>query len=538
MMSAQENECGLNISEKYDISNEAPYNLSIPYFLNSNKYRTIHHDTFCRLVKITDTVNNIQINDSDALGYKTISTGTISMGINLVKRTEAELTAYFNYTTESNRVADLSLQDYRRYKYYASNFSVSDKFGRAIKYININRSKYHVNILRAIDDQSDSKFAFFIMDIDNFYYACISSMKIEICQYLKGKQYNIFSVSHGGNELEVYVDDHSAQILVDGIKLKKISSSYVSKQICGLLFENTSISNVDEFIVNYEDEYKDVGLDEAIENDDIRNGVLGYFCSFENRCSASRKNVKSGNKALKFTLLKPTNEAVLLNRDKAVHSTFMLNGNSEKGGNNYWGGLGGNRPLDSYVFSADVFFPTKGDEKWILDDLYQELIIQEHHVGWPIPFSPSISININKGRLYLNTIWQESLPVGDKVHDNPTTTRRQYFGRINTDEEEECLSSNGHGNMRTLPEYKKGIWHNITLYVKLGYTKGQKPRTILYLDNQKVIDWDTPNAYNCQEYGEYLEFGIYKWDWEKEENRDKSPIKKRVIYFDNIHYYI
>lgn len=82
------------------------------------------------------------------------------------------------------------------------------------------------------------------------------------------------------------------------------------------------------------------------------------------------------------------------------------------------------------------------------------------------------------------------------------------------------------------------IQNNITMYVKLGYNKNQEPRTVLYFDNKLVADWDTPNAYNCQEYGEFMELGVYKWNWDTEENRRKSSIKKRVIYFDNISFFI
>lgn len=523
---------------KYNIPPEVPDTLSLPYLLNSIKYRTIHHDSFCRHSNKEEIGNNALASRPKVLGYKTMSIGAISVGIRRIKKNQQQLISYFDKTRESNSLDNLCANDIRRYNHYASNSSVSNVLGRAIKYIDTQRSSYHVSLLRADDTTSDSKLAFFIKDIDNFYFARITPSKIEIGNYLNGNKTILYTSRKEERELELSIDGQNAKIFAGGEIVDSLTSFLPPSHLCGLLFDNSSVSNVDEFIVNYEDQYQDAGIDTAIENNAIHNDTLGYYCALENRCVTSRQHVKSGKKSFKFTLTKPSQSEVLQNRNNALHSTIMLNGIIKKGGNDYKGQSGGNKPLDSYIFSTDVFFPENGNENWKLDELYNELFIQEHHVGWAIPFSPSISININKGRLLINTIWQESIPIGTTVQENPTTSRGQYFGRINTDEEEISLASKGLGDLRHLPEFKKGEWHNFTLYVKLGYTFGQKPRTILYVDNKKIIDWNTPNAYNCQEYGEYLEFGIYKWDWDTQEKRDKSPINKRVIYFDNIHYFI
>ena len=75
---------------------------------------------------------------------------------------------------------------------------------------------------------------------------------------------------------------------------------------------------------------------------------------------------------------------------------------------------------------------------------------------------------------------------------------------MNSVEEELELYGKGFGNYRHLPYLERGKWHNFTMYVKLGYNENQQPRTVLYIDSKKVADWHTPNAYNCQEFGEYL----------------------------------
>ena len=194
--------------------------------------------------------------------------------------------------------------------------------------------------------------------------------------------------------------------------------------------------------------------------------------------------------------------------------------------------------MDSFVFSVDVLFPDTGTEAWLLDELFGELFIQVHHVGYRIPFSPSVAIYLHRGRLYLNTLSMEHIARGTSVKENQIEQRKYLFARINSDEEERHLCSQGYSDMTYLPLVKKGEWHNITMYIKLGYSRNQNPRTVLYLDDVKVADWDTPNAYNCQEYGEYLEFGVYKWNWKTKEDCDKTEITKRVLYFDNIKFWI
>lgn len=282
--------------------------------------------------------------------------------------------------------------------------------------------------------------------------------------------------------------------------------------LCGLYFDNTIVSSVDEFVIEQDDQFIDTGIDSLIEANNVRDGVFGHYWSMPNVCTTSKKHVKTGNKAFRFVLNKSSDSDIKKYGDKSTHSTVMLNRVIEKGGNSYFSsGNEGNKPLDSFIFSVNVLFPASGSEEWKLDELFGELFIQEHHVGYNIPFFSSISLNLNKGcSLINNTIWQESIPKGKTSAENPTTARNKFFARINTDDEEKYLKNIGYGNWSHLPILSKGEWHNFTLYVKLGYTYSQNPRTVLFVDGKKTIDWMTPNAYNCQEFGEYLEFGIYK----------------------------
>ena len=493
---------------RWGVSQPMPEKLNMEWLLSQPKYRNIHYDSFCRADNESEIGNNALPNRPNVLAYKTIKAGNIRVGI------------------QNN---------------CATNFNQSSKVGRCIKYLKTDCELFHITAIRQDEGDNDLKIAFFIQDINNFYFAKLSSHRLEVFRFKDGRVKRIYKALAGGKKLELLIDKNNYTLSVDGVKYKK---KRVGKQwstnpyLCGLLFDNESVSMIDDFIVDYPDTFEDAGIDSYVEQDLVKEPSFGTYCAEIGTGTANDKITNGSKKSYRFELKKPSQEQVKKNRDNALHSTIMLDGIKAKGGNNFCAKAGGNKPLDSFVLSVDVLFPSTGDEKWELDELFQELIIQEHHVGYGIPFSPSISININKGRLYLNTIWMEHVARGTSFTDNDLHYRGEYVGRINSDKEETYLANKGYDNYNYLPFLERGKWHNITLYVKLGYNTNQRPRTVLYLDSIKVADWNTPNAYNCQEYGEYMEFGVYKWSWDKQEYRDKTPIKKRVIYFDNIHYYI
>jgi len=484
-----------------------PDKLDINYLLSQKKYRNIHHDSFCRDDNYSEIGNNALPERPTVLAYKTIEKGKIRVGIQ---------------------------------NHCATNFNKTANDGRCIKYVNTDRNVYHITAVKPKDSDGDVKVAFWIKDIDNFYYAQLDRSTVSVYRYSKGKERKVYKSNRTGARLEVSVKNRNYEIIVDGLKVckRRLKGSAQVPTKCGLYFDNTTASWVDDFIVDYPDTFEDADIDSYVEQDLVKNPSFGTYCAEIGAGTANDKITNGSKKSFRFELKKPSQEQVDKNRDNALHSTIMLDGIKTKGGNNFCAKAGGNKPLDSFVLSVDVFIPDTGDEKWELDEYFQELIIQEHHVGYNVPFSPSISININKGRLFLSTIWMEHIARGETVYDNDLHYRGEYVGRINSNEEEVYLAGKGYDNLSYLQYLEKGVWHNITLYVKLGYNTNQQPRTVLYLDSIKVADWNTPNAYNCQDYGEYMEFGVYKWNWDKQEYRDKTPIKKRVIYFDNIKYFI
>lgn len=492
---------------QWKIDAPMPDTLDVDYLLSLPKYRNIHHDSFCRDDNFNEIGNNALSERSEVMAYKTMTLGKINVGI------------------KNGR---------------ATNFTTSTQKGRCIKYIIAGRDDYHITAIRSNESASNIGIAYLIHDIDNFYYTTLSDKEIETYHYHNGIKEIIFKRKIGGERLEAYVYEKEVQLLVDGkrIKVFKNINSNIKETLCGLYFDNTRLSEVEDFIVDYPDAFDEVGIDEFVENGQVSNPQYGTYWALENKCTTSEIYTNNSKKSYRFELTKPYLKTGEKASDKAVHSTLMLDGITAKGGNNYCGQAGGNKPLDSFVFSVDVFFPDSGTEAWLLDELFGELFLQVHHVGYRIPFSPSIAIYIHRGRLYLNTFSMEHIARGSSVNENQIEQRKSLFARLNSDEEEKYLCNQGYGDMSSLPLFNKGKWHTITMYIKLGYNHNHNPRTVLYVDDKKVIDWNTPNAYNCQEYGEYMEFGVYKWNWSTKTDCDKTPIMKRVMYFDNIKFWI
>lgn len=398
-----------------------PEALDMNWLLRQPKYRNIHHDSFCRPDNYREIGNNALHNRPEVMAYETLSTGDIQVGI------------------RNN---------------CASNFEESKKESRAIKYIDTHRELYHITAIRYDENSKDLKVACYIQDIDNFYYVKLTAENILVCRIKDGREKAIYKASIGGSRLELSINKRRLGLSVGGVRLKniKVGRQWKSYSLfCGLLFNNESISMVEDFIVDYPDRFVDIGVDKSVENDLVETPSFGNYCAEVGACTASDKYTKGSKRSYRFELSKPTQEQVDRNRNNALHSTVMLDCKKE----------GGYRPLDSFILSVDVLFPNEGDEAWLLDELFAEVFIQVHHAGYNIPFSPSVSININRGRMYLSTIWLEAIAKGPSPFDNDLNYRAETLGRLNSDLEESYLEKKGYGNYSKYPFIKKGEWHNI-----------------------------------------------------------------------------
>lgn len=347
------------------IGNDVAKALNINKLLATKKYRVIHHDSFCREENRSEIGNNALPGRKDVMAYKTLTKGSIDVGICVRKKTDEEIAEYFKFSSQARNMESVPSNDVRRYNHYASNFRKSNLDARCIKYIEPGFGSYRITGVRGNQADGDIKIAFDVKDIDNFCYASLRESRFVIGQYQHGKHKKLYSKSKGGLRLEIELTGNSVSFAIDERQIKVLKFRKGLATPCGLLFDNRTVSLVDDFIVDYEDVYQSAGIDEAIENKKIENGRFGYYCAESNAYSVSDKIVKDGKYSYRLSLVKPSAVSVTLNRDNAVHSTIMLNGITDKGGNSYYAGSkGGNKPLDSFVLSLDVLFPDSGDEEW------------------------------------------------------------------------------------------------------------------------------------------------------------------------------
>ena len=71
----------------------------------------------------------------------------------------------------------------------------------------------------------------------------------------------------------------------------------------------------------------------------------------------------------------------------------------------------------------------------------------------------------------------------------------------------------------------RGKWTDWVFHIKLSYQADGVLE--VWKNGELVVQRKGPNTYNA-EYGPYLKFGIYKWDW------GNKNVTRRVLYFDEI----
>ena len=161
-----------------------------------------------------------------------------------------------------------------------------------------------------------------------------------------------------------------------------------------------------------------------------------------------------------------------------------------------------------------------GDEYYAKDSI-DELFWQIHTPININMLSPNVALYLQNDVIRFQTLTRKIL----------RNDRKNYHGRT---ENIAMLMNDDASEPTLLRKLKRGEWHNFTIYVKEGYSDAQLPRSIVYLDGEKVIDWFTPNLQNCGKPAAYMKTGIYKWPWTN--SSIKSVVKQRVLYYDNIFY--
>ena len=277
-----------------------PDKLDINFLLSQKKYRNIHHDSFCREDNYDEIGNNALPGRSDVLAYKTMVKGVINVGI------------------QNN---------------CATNFKITANKGRCIKYVTTNKKRYHITAVKPKDSYGDVKIAFGIKNNDNYYYARLDNRNVTVYRYSKDTASIVYKEKTTGNSLEVKIYNRNFEIIVDGQDIYKgrIKGYSQLPALCGLYFDNTAVSWVDDFIVDYPDSFDDVGIDVFVEKGQVRNPQFGTYWSLENKCATSETYTNKSKKSFRFELSKPNLNTGEMASDKAVHSTIMLDGIVAKG---------------------------------------------------------------------------------------------------------------------------------------------------------------------------------------------------------------
>lgn len=488
-----------------EVTKEAPSVLDMQVLKNYPKFRCIHHDGFDRL-------DAVPVDDKTGaeLEYYTLADGK-TIGKNSYKNKED-----LSYNEVATKGANFDVGVRLIGQDYVAMNAVSWWKHSQVKIMTVDamRSDYGMMVKRLDGMGVDAKVAFRVVDAKNYMYARVSDSDIGVYCVQNGKQ-TVVKNWRVWNACVMYVllQGETAYVYADWRFVGSCNIGATNgSNVCGLLFKGNQLSAVDDFVVDYPDEWTDNGMDAFIESGSIKKGQFGSWQAEEGLITASKKHTKDSKYSLRFELnYYPQWEPhkVASSRRTEICPKAMKSS-----------------PLDSWISSFDIYFPGKkdGNEYYAKDEL-SEAFWQSHDKGAAYGLSPHVSLSVRKGEIVFQTKSRAMLRY-DKTGVNINTVYNKD-GRIAVLVDE--LSRNASGL-----ELKRGEWHNFTIYIREGYSEAQLPRTIVYVDGRKVIDWFHPNAYNCGQNAEYLKMGIYKWPWAKDNL--KTEIKKRVLYYDNITY--
>lgn len=451
----------------------APEKCSVQTLESMPKFRCIHHDNFSRR------------NGSHVLGYPVMTSRKSKIDV-LMGGVEE------NYIFDRSR---------------------GRKSQTEIYYLDTKRQNYGFMVKRG--NGKSAAVAFRVMDVDNLYFVKADGAAAELYLVENGTMNLVKSIPTKGGNVFYFLIDNSDIYFYENYRY--IGSAGIDRfgqsTVCGLYFSNKFDSEIQEFVVDYMDKFKDNNLESYVESNNIKNKKFAYAQAEDGTIMTSTKHRNGSSKnSLRFELTYYQDWAN--HKVASSRRTEIMPAAAES------------KPLDSWISSFDIYFPGKadGNEYYAADDL-SELFWQSHDNKAADGLSPHVVFYLKN-----DVITFQTRARGELREDKKNIISNTDFGLDGTVAK---LVDNISKGSSTL-ELKKGQWHNFTIYVKEGYSEAQLPRTIVYVDGKKVIDWSIPNAYNCEENAEYLKLGIYKWPWASD--KVTSNVKKRVLYYDNIIY--
>lgn len=477
----------------------APNELSMSYLDRLPKFRVVHHDGFDRLDSIPG--NN---KTNRELGKYALADET-SLGKNSFENESSQ-----SYSILGDETIVVGVKNHS----FAFNLFTGKRNQRLIKYIDVGRYDYGIGFKRTENAKSRACVAFRIIDIDNFYFLKSDRKYVSLYKVSNGREKRVLKKRHyNSHNFYALIDGDTLYLYANYQFIKKTTLKDNEKSfLCGLLFKGDETIEIDDFYVNYLDSSVYSSLDEQIEQKKLTNQYAYKGCEVGGISYDSRFTNKS-EVSLKFVLQ--------YYKDWEEHSV----GNSRRA--ELCPLAPRTASLDSWICSFDIYFPGKEEpEEYYAKDNNSELFWQMHAPSNVNMLSPNVALYLNNDVIVFQAL-SRSILRNDKV-DVVYNTDYGLNGEIAT-----LVDDNNH-NSSLARVVKRGEWHNFTIFIREGYSDLHLPRTVVYLDGEKVIDWFIPNAQNCGSPATFLQLGIYKWPWAT--SNINPAVDKRVLYIDNIQY--
>lgn len=486
-----------------NLQRPAPDTLSLDYLKSLPKFRCIFHDGFDRLETIPRDKKTGELRKFFSIGNDRI------LGKNSFQNTRAY--SYMDLRLNNNDFA-IGIKD----NAYAYNKVDNNNKNRIFRLIDTSRKDYGFLIAKSSNMNADAKVAFRVKDKRNYYYAQITAFTVSLFQVINDRQRRIFKKRilnskclYGlikGEEIYLYADYRFIG--------KQPISWFRDFTRCGLLFIGKEKSEIDDFAVNYLDSWIDNHVDEDFEKGRLDNINIGWYETEIGMLNVNQTLTNHSNFSLRYQLDYYEYEEWEKHKIGNSRRTEIVPRTENAA------------PLDSWICSFDILFPGKdnGDE-YYKKDFLDELFWQQHAPGNINTLSPNVALYLKNDTITFQAL-SRSILRHDRLHNK---SHRDY--QMNG--EFAMLADSLTGN-KGIREIERGKWHRFTIYIKESYSENQLPRSIVYLDGKKVIDWFVPNMQNCGEQSTYLKIGIYKWPWAHKQKR--VDVKQRVLYYDNLMY--
>ena len=484
------------------LRNEAPEVLDMEVLKSYPKFRNIHHDCFDRLPeKVVD-------NAGVELQYYTLADGR-NIGKNSYQNKEN-----YAYTPMVAGGASFAVGVKQVDGAYVACNEVNGRLNE-VKLLTIDAKvkNYGMMVKRGPSAGTEAKVAFRVVDAQNYYYSRLTDGKIWVYRVTNGlcRKVKAYS-SRGAQMMYLLLEGNSLYVYADWMYIGNCKVKESESTTCGLMFCGNERSEVDDFVVERFDEWGDNGMDTFIEMGEITPKQFGSWQTEDGLITANKIHTYKSEYSLRFEL--------------EYYDNWELHKVASKRRTEICPKALKSAPLDSWISSFDIYLPGKQDgEEYYAKDGLSEIFWQSHDRDAAYGLSPHVAMCLENDVISFQTLSRALL----RYDKNGVSSNKAYNqnGRI------AALVDELSGNAKGL-ELKRGEWHNFTIYIREGYTEAQMPRTIVYVDGRKVIDWRHPNAYNCGQNAEYQKMGIYKWPWAKDNL--KTDVRKRVLYYDNIVY--